>query len=458
MVNEFALQLAHRCQVGSGASLLVGVSGGADSVALLHLLVSVASEWSLTLRVAHLDHALRERSAEDARWVADLCAQLAIPFESARIEVAALARQRRQGLEEAARFARHRFLQQQADKHRCALIALGHHQKDQAETVLLRLLRGSGGPGLSGMGFRQGRLIRPLLNVSRVQIETYLSGLGQEWLIDPSNDDPGFTRNRIRHQLLPQLAAFNPQIEPSLCRLAARTAEDENYWSEQVATELQRLAQSFGEFVAVSVVALRKLHPALRSRVCRQLLASVRGDLWGISAVHIEAVEQLLVNERPQASVELPGIWVARRYASLLLAPKRMPLPEPFAMTIAGPGTYPLADGSVLKVVCDTRSAGEAPGQVEFCSGKVSFPLQLRSVLPGDRFRPSGMRGRKKLKNYFIDAKLTLEQRAAALVLVGEEILWLLGYRRCDGFAIAAEEEGLIRLTLESAESGQTTC
>jgi tRNA(Ile)-lysidine synthase len=458
MVHEFAQLLSDRCQVEPGSSLVVGVSGGADSVALLHLLATVAAEWPLTLRVAHLDHALRERSAEDALWVEQLCAQLAIPFESFRIEVAELARQRRQGIEEAARFARYRFLRQQADKHRCKLVALGHHQGDQAETFLMRLLRGSGATGLCGMGFRQGQLIRPLLGWRREKIEAYLNEMGQSWLFDASNHDLGFTRNRIRHELLPQLATFNPQIEPSLCRLSARVAEDEAYWSELVDVELRQLDIASTEPVTLPAVALRQLHPALRKRVIRRLLEVVRNDVQGISAAHIEIVENLLMSDRPQASVDLPGVWVARRYASLQFARRPLALAKPFAMSIPAPGSYRLADGSVLQVACDNRSAGESPWQVEFASSKVCFPLQVRNVLPGDRFRPSGMRGRKKLKNYFIDAKLTREERTAALVLVGDEILWLLGYRRCEGLAIAAEEEELIRLTLEPTQNGQTTC
>jgi len=451
MLNEFAKTLKHLCRVEPGMTVLVGVSGGADSVALLHLLHALASDWQLSLQTAHLDHALRDRSAEDADWVANLSRQLGIPSVCVRVDVAELARRRGQGVEEAARFARHRFLDQLAENVPGSVIALGHHQGDQAETVLHRLLRGSGSSGLRGMEYRQQRLIRPLLGQRREQLESYLTGIGQEWLTDATNRDLRFTRNRIRHQLLPQLQEFNPQAEVALCRMAERFALDEDYWTELLESEFQALVRCADGHYTLSLEALQKLHPALRMRLYRRLLGEVRGSLQGISSRHLQAIEKMVLAERSQASLDLPGAWVARRYANLLFARETLPAAERIWRKIEGPGTYSLPNGVKLKVQCCPAATAETPNCVEFAADQTGFPFVLRSVLPGDRFRPSGMSGTKKLKDYFVDAKMTLEERAAALVLEGEEILWLVGMRRCAGFMASRGNAEVIRMTLEPA-------
>jgi len=451
MLNDFAMTLKNLCRVEPGMTVLIGVSGGADSVALLHLFHELASDWQLSLQTAHLDHALRDRSAEDADWVATLSRKLGIPPVCERVDVAELARERGQGVEEAARFARHRFLGQLAENVPGCVIALGHHQGDQAETVLQRLLRGSGSSGLRGMEYRQQRLIRPLLGQRREQLESYLAGIGQEWLTDPTNRDLRFTRNRIRHQLLPQLQELNPQAEAALCRMAERFALDEDYWNELLESELQTLVRYDDGLYTLSIESLQKLHPALRMRLYRRLLLEVRGSLQGISSRHLQAVEKMLLAERPQASLDLPGIWVAKRYANLLFGSEALPAAERFWRKIAGPGIYSLPGGEKLKVQRCPAATAETPYRVEFAAGQVEFPFVLRSVLPGDRFRPSGMNGTKKLKDYFIDAKMTLEERSAVLVLEGEEILWLVGMRRCAGFAVSNGSAEVIRMTLEPA-------
>lgn len=448
MLIDFSHVLQQQCRVKPGVSLLVGVSGGADSVALLLLLHELSGAMQLDLHVGHLDHALREGSAEDAVWVAKLSSKLGIPCVCERIEVAELARQRGQGVEEAARFARHRFLQRQAVQCYADAIALGHHRGDQAETVLLRILRGSGSTGLSGMAYRQGRLIRPLLGMRRAELESYLKDAGQAWLSDPSNHDLDLTRNRVRHQLLPQLASYNPLIEATLCRLAERFARDEDYWTELTTVEFEQLVRSTGGYLSLPIKALLELHPALRMRLYRQLLHEVRNSLLGISATHLDAIDALVKAERSQASLNLPGAWVARRYDELLVGCEALPLADPFWCKIDGPGIYPLPGGGSLQVSFAETAGAESPYLVEFSAARVDFPFVLRSIQPGDRFRPSGMTGTKKLKDYFIDAKLTVEERSAALVLVSEEILWLLGRRRCSGYS-ASREERVIRMALK---------
>lgn len=392
--------------VGSGDRILVGVSGGCDSVALLHLLHALAPDFPFELHAAHLDHALRVESADDARFVAALCADLAVPLAIRRVDVLREARERKAGVEEAARSLRRRFLEFAAAELGCRWIALGHHRGDQAETVLHRFLRGTSLPGLAGMRFVAGSYIRPLLGSAREQILRYATDHGLPFVEDASNRDPRFTRNRLRHELLPALQSFNPRIEEHLARLGRRAALEEDYWRGIEEQALTRLAEKAGEEeVLLDGPGLMALHPALRLRVIRRGLEALRGDLGGIDAVHLEAVEGLLLGARPQAEVHLPGMRACRRYGELRL--RCTPLPEalPFSLVLREPGELRLPDGRHLRAEVVGASGGEGPSAVEFDAEAVSFPLEIRSFRPGDVFRPEGSAGRRKLKRFFIDAK-----------------------------------------------------
>jgi tRNA(Ile)-lysidine synthase len=417
-----------------GDAVLVAVSGGADSVALLHLLHSVAPEFPLSLHAAHLDHAMRPESTLDAGFVRRLCAKLGVPLTMERIAVPALARQRRCGLEEAARDARREFLLATADRGGCARIALGHHRGDQAETVLHRLLRGAGPTGLAGMRPQSGPFIRPLLAFSRAQILAYLAEQELEFVEDGSNLDPSFTRNRIRHQLLPLLATFNPQIEAQLARLGRRFALEEEYWEAEARRRLEELSTSAVDGLRLDCAGLLALHPALRARLLRLALREVRGDLRGIAEAHVAAVEGLLLGRRPQAETHLPGAWAARRYGELWLRRLRPAPPEPLALAVAGPGVFRLADGGTLRVELLDAPQGEGRLAVEFDAAQVSFPLEVRTPRPGDRFRPDGAPGGRKLKELLIDARVEREARLRLpLLAAGDDILWVIGLRRAAG-------------------------
>jgi tRNA(Ile)-lysidine synthase len=451
MLSEICDLLQEQDLVSVGDRVLVALSGGPDSVALLHLLVGASRRLNLELHAAHLDHALRDESREDARFVAGLCSSLGIPLVVERRDVASLARLHRQGFEEAARDQRRRFLLDTARKLGCAAIALGHHRGDQAETVLHRLLRGAGPAGLAAMRPRNGLFIRPLLSFSRKQIVTFLAEQGHAFVEDASNRERRFTRNRIRMDLLPLLREFNPRVEEHLAGLARRLAEDEDFWNVEAAGALAGLRQAGDREVWLDRPRLLALHPALRSRVLRMALGEVRGHLDGLAAVHFLALENLLRNGPVQGEIHLPSAWAARRYQRLWLRAAPPDESPPFVQVVDGPATVLLPDGRRLLFGLTERPRGEHSGAVEFAARQAAFPLTVRTFRPGDRFHPLGAPGGKKLKDFFIDQKVEREARASLPLVDAGEILWVVGMRRCAGYGLKPGEEPVLRIELLSA-------
>jgi len=275
--------------------------------------------------------------------------------------------------------------------------------------------------------------VRPLLPFSRQELVDYIQSEGLVWREDLSNLDQRFTRNRIRHHLLPALAEFNPNIRTQLVGLCEQMQQDEDFWSDLVARELPEHGQWRGDEYVLNLNSLLALPRALTGRLLRAALAEVRGDLRGITATHSADILTLISEGESQWALDLPGAWVARRYDVLLLRREAPATVAPFRCELASPGNYCLSESRILSVTQEESPLGESRNVVEFSARPLSFPLLVRSCEPGDRFRPSGMKGTKKLQDLFVDLKLTREERQNALVLVKDnEILWVVGMRRSE--------------------------
>ncbi|NLV23800.1 MAG: tRNA lysidine(34) synthetase TilS [Deltaproteobacteria bacterium] len=435
-----------------GETVLTALSGGPDSVALLGLLRAVAGAFGLRLRAAHLDHGIRSEAAKDREFVEELCGLWGVPLDVERIDVPRMARQRRQGIEEAARDLRRSYLLRVADEKGCDLIALGHHLDDQAETVLHRLLRGSGPTGLAAMRPRSGRFIRPLLPFSRWQILDYLQKKSIVFVEDVSNRDCRYTRNRIRHQLLPLLREFNPVIEEQLGRLAEFFAADEDYWGG----EIDRLSPQVGASVAggwsIHLPRLRELPVAVQRRLLRGFLERLRGTRPGLSWRQFQALEKILDSSTPHAEVALPGCWGGRDYDRLWLFEKRPDFPEPFSLPLHGPGELLLPGAGRLAASLTEDCRGEDRWSVEFDADLLPFPLTVRSYRDGDRFQPEGGKGRKKIKELFIDLKIPFHQRRRVPLVATGEILWVAGLRRSALYPVGPKTSRVLRLTFAPGE------
>ena len=450
MSERFHKSLLQSGAIPPGSRVLVAVSGGADSIALLLLLRHVAASMELHLEAAHLDHALREASGDDARFVAQFCADLEIPLTQERRDVAEIARQRKANLEEVAREVRRDFLVSTAQARACQLIALGHHADDQAETFLMRLLRGSGVTGLASMRMVNPPLVRPLLSFRRADLLAYLQERQVLWRDDASNRDTTFTRNRIRHDLLPLLETFNPNISCQLAGLCDQLHQDNEFWSDLVAQELARCGRWQGDAFTLGCPQLRESTPALAGRMVRAALRQIRGDLRSLTASHVADVLKLASEGPPQGELDLPRAWIVRRYDTLLFCKERLDAAVPFKMVLHRPGIYRLPHGRTLKLSLEAKALGESAGAVEFSAASAPFPLQLRSWSPGDRLHPSGMSGTKKLQDLFVDLKLNREDRQTALLLLkDDETLWVVGLRRSEGRRPKAGEV-VLRIVVEA--------
>ena len=292
----------------AGQRVVLGLSGGADSVALLDALVSLAGRHRLAVVAAHLDHRLRPASAEDAVFCRRLCEDLGVPLHTAEADVSARARRERGGLEQAARRERYRFLRRVREETGAAVIAVAHTRDDQAETLLMRLLRGAGATGLGGMRPRVGRLLRPLLEVSREEVLAHLRERGLGWREDPSNADLRHLRNRVRHELLPYLETrFNPALREGLARTAGLLAAEAAYLSGEADALLERIARAEDASIVLDASGLASAPPAVARVAVRQALRRA-GGLARVRAVHVERILRLARSKgSPGRRLPLPG-------------------------------------------------------------------------------------------------------------------------------------------------------
>ncbi|MBJ6751415.1 tRNA lysidine(34) synthetase TilS [Geomonas sp. Red421] len=418
-----------------GETVVVAVSGGADSVALLDILTRLEDE-RLNLVVAHLNHCLRgTESDDDEKFVSALATRHHLPFVAIRVDVASFAAAEGLSMEDAGRQARYAFFHEIARRRGAKSIAVAHHLDDQAETVLIRLLRGAGGTGLSAMtAGGDGLVKRPLLQVSRAELELYLNGRGLTWRTDSTNSDTTILRNSIRHELIPTLRKYNPRISERLAATAEILAADEELLEHLTCSAFERLASHEDETVVFDIEALLKEHRGLRLRLYRHGLHELRGDLMRIALTHLEAIDRLASSSRPNASLKLPGaLRVERCYGRLSFTCAAPQAAKRWELVVSEEGSYKLDNGMTLTVRRVERPDDLATGskRIVYLSAEAApFPWLVRPFTPGDRFTPLGMTGSQKVKELFINEKLPLHERSRVpLVFSDGEIVWVGGVR-----------------------------
>lgn len=457
----------------TGRRLVVAVSGGPDSLAMLYALFRLSEEFSLSLHVAHLDHQLRgEDSAADATFVAKTCTKLDVDCTVDASDVLAFQRERRMSLEEAAREVRYRFLSHVTEKEGAAAVALGHTSDDQVETVLMNVIRGSGLRGLRGMMPTSQRriagsdvtLFRPLLDLSKQDTIAYCEALDLTPRADESNRSTEMTRNRIRLELLPLLRDLNPAFGDAILRLS-RNADDalavvdkavDVAWSEAIVEEGQSISVNRGRF--------SKLEAAVRSHLLLRAMARVKGDAQSIERVHVDDASRVVLDS-PGSQLHLPGglrLAVEQRSAIIYAGDDALAATSFDASALAVPGVTTVGEWRITTERIRTPSGnrprnegGQSPRiLVERFGRSVDVTsLSVRSRLPGDKFQPLGMAGTKKLKDFMIDEKIPNSMRdSLPLMVTSHGIAWVVGWRIAEWAKVDDNDRECLEIRVERAE------
>ena len=449
--------------------VVVAVSGGPDSVALLYGLTELSRTLALRLHVAHLDHMLRgAESAADAAYVASLAEGLGWPATIVARDVAALRRRYRRTLEEAARIARYAFLAEVVHSTGAVGVAVGHTADDQVETVVLHWLRGAGPGGLRGMRpvtvlrlrGRDGpagdslRVLRPLLEVTRSEVEAYCARRGLRPRGDSTNRDPRFLRNRVRRELLPQLHRYNPRFGAAVRRAAQIAAADDDFLTARVTSLWPRVASDEDGCVVFDLAQWRQLAPSMQYRLLREGVSRLQGDLLDLSAVHLDAGVAAMDGKPAGTTVLWPGgLRLVKRYSDfrLCLGAARRSALSPRGERLAVPGVSAVADGR-WRVSAELVAGACRPPHDDIWSASLDLAatgpqLFVRRRRPGDRFQPLGMAQARKLQDFMVDAKVPREERdQVPVVATDDKIVWLAGLRIAEWAKVTPQTETTLRL------------
>jgi tRNA(Ile)-lysidine synthase len=437
-----------------GARVLVAVSGGADSVVLLHLLRVLERRGALAVAgIGHLNHQLRGAEADaDERFCRELAEREALPFEAGRADVAQLAASTGRSIEDAARTARYAFLLSAADRLGAEVIAVGHTLDDQAETVLLRLIRGAGSRGLAGIRPRAGRVVRPLLDIRRHELRRYAADHRLQFREDASNASLTIPRNRIRLELMPVLERYSPAIASVLARQAEAAREDEAYLSGKAIEAFALLASRTAAGRELDAAGLRALPRAVAARVARLALEGAAPARF-VAAVHIERVLNLAIGA-DGASAALPECLAVRRGERIVLGdPGTPPFPDVVRHPLPVPGEALLAGWRVSAEPLDASPPDGLPPargtSVVLAAQPIQGPLSVRTRRRGDRFSPLGLGGRgRKLQDFLVDRKVPRAERDSLPLVVDcqDRIVWVAGQTVAEDFRVTAPSQAVILL------------
>jgi tRNA(Ile)-lysidine synthase len=422
-----------------GSKVVVAVSGGQDSCALLHVLCSLRKELQIEPAAAHFNHGFRiKESEEEEHFVRSLASALEVECVVGRENVPALARLLHLSAQEAARKARFDFFEQVVKEHQASAIALGHTRDDRIETILIHLLRGTGPDGLEGIAPISGCRVRPLLDTSREDTAAYCKSMGITYKEDSSNQSAKYLRNRIRHQLIPLLnGIFGQEYRESLLRLSD-IASSESAWIQEYADDLvDRIAIRTDEFVEYPASKISSLPEALRRRVLRRIIGKERGHLDDITFEHVDHLLAAISNGSSSFSETLPGGSEILRLKDGMVRYYMEEYPSSaahFEVVLEAPGEVQLAEHGMKLHACfgvspEARKLEARGNSVWIDAEQMDFPLIIRNRRSGDRFQPIGMDVPLRLQDYFVNQKVPYHLRdRIPLVTDSKGIVWVAGY------------------------------
>jgi tRNA(Ile)-lysidine synthase len=450
MLDKVKKTLKKYSMLTQGEKVVLGVSGGADSIALLYSLNELI-DYGLELIVAHMNHGIRAEEAErDAEFVRETAKTLGLTFVSGEVDAQKYKEDNGLSLEDAARTLRYKFFDQVMNKHYATKLATAHTLDDQSETVLMRLIRGSGSKGLSGIPPVSNNIIRPLIETSRQEIETYLKSKNVNWVDDSSNESVEFMRNKIRHDLIPELEKYNPQIKETLAKTADILRAEDDYISQEADKHFGGIFKTNKSELTGDLVKFRTADKIIRYSLLRSAVEKLTSDLKNISSIHITSADDFLLSDTASGQIDLPDDTVVVKGYDTFLVTKKTEIEREFFHTIQTPGKWSFPELEVELSIVKTDSFDETDESVAyFDPGLVKFPIDVRSFKPGDRFSPLGMQSSKKLQDYFTDIKLPKFLRSRVPIFISDgEIMWAGGIRIDDRFKVTDKNSEVLKLKL----------
>lgn len=453
LLSQVRKTISRYNMVKKGDRIIVAVSGGADSICLLDILAALENELGITLIAAHFEHGLRpQEDPLETSLACEYARSLKIPFvteKASGLELTA------SSLEEKARGLRYDFFERVRKRYNADRIAMGHNLNDQAETVLMRLLRGSGIAGLSGIPpVRDNIIIRPLIEISREDILRYLADRELRYAADSSNDNCRFTRNRIRMELIPQMLGYQPELIGMLGHLSDHFREENNL-VETLADQWikDNLKKRETNEYLIDIRAIKELHHALIKRIIRGIVKRFNKSIYGIESDHVQGVFDLLYNTKPNMYINLPlNLIIRKEYDSLIFTLKGS-CADSFSYELISSGKTSINEIGRTIIIEETVNSPDiidADADVALLDKELlPYPLTVRNFRPGDRFIPLGMKGHRKLKDFFIDLKIpSNKRRQIPVILKDNKIIWVGGYRIDDRFKVTPETREILKITL----------
>jgi tRNA(Ile)-lysidine synthase len=465
IIQEIKSTIEQHKLLDKGEPVLVCVSGGPDSVFLLSVLAKINSEYKLKISVAHLNHCLRcAESDADEAFVARLTSRLGLDFFRSRVDVNKLARTRKMSIEQAARFARYNFFANISKAKKIRKIILAHTKDDQVETILMRLLRGTGIKGLGGIKllteFENMLLVRPLLNIEKHQILSYLKKNKIKSRIDSSNLENNYFRNKLRLDIIPMLEKISPALKDNLARLGETAQKTESFLQTKLEPVYQKIVslKKTGE-ISVDRKKFLKLMPIIRAELIRKVISALNDGLNGIDYKHINLTDSFIEQGiSPGQFLDLPkAIQVIKTRGSIIFVKKRkytvaIPEVKKFFLEL-GKELRMKNLGYCFKAVLEAKNSRPKKHTrgVEYLDfDKLEFPLLVRAKISGDSFKPLGSAGKKTVKKFLIDQKIDkAEKKKIPLVLSGEKIVAVGNMRIADDYKVSARTKKILKLIIK---------
>ena len=430
--------------------ILVGLSGGADSVCLLFLLMEIKEEYNLTISAAHLNHGVRgEEAKRDEEFSRELSNRLNIKFLSSKADMNKYAMEQKLSKEAAGRVLRRTFLKNAMDTLGAQKLALAHNEDDQVETVLMRILRGTGTDGLKGIEERSDYIIRPILHFSREEIEAYLSSRNIEYVDDSTNFENEYHRNKIRNILLPKLRGeYNPNLNSALLKLSQIGGEDSDYLDFVANNKSIELFSRYVSSIEIEIEKLEALHLAIARRLIRKAIEELAGKLEDVSFDNIEDVLHLIKLESGKEVNSIRGLSIRKSYDKLIFEKSLEENEKSFYIVLKLGNNNVNGVYSILMEEVDNNSLRDNNSifiPVEIIKGA----LVARSRRNADRIRPIGLLGSKKIKDIFIDKKIDRKLRDIIPIVEDEvEIMWVAGITKSEVMGVSSKSNRYIKLTL----------